>query len=145
MVDQSLQIRLTQKLALSPQLQQAIRLLQLNRIELREYIQDVLDANPLLERDESDAESEQGSSDVEQEPGDNDYQQADEFGTSEWEASSPGDEQWMERGGFEGFNLEPQIADPSSDSLREHLLWQINLSHFSPVDSQIAAAIVRRR
>jgi len=132
MVDQSLQIRLTQKLALSPQLQQAIRLLQLNRIEL--------DANPLLERDESDAESEQGSSDVEQEPGDNDYQQADEFGTSEWEASSPGDEQWMERGGFEGFNLEPQIADPSSDSLREHLLWQINLSHFS--DSQIAAAIV---
>ncbi len=59
MVDQSLQIRLTQKLALSPQLQQAIRLLQLNRIELREYIQDALDANPLLERDESDAESEQ--------------------------------------------------------------------------------------
>jgi RNA polymerase sigma-54 factor len=142
MVDQSLQIRLTQKLALSPQLQQAIRLLQLNRIELREYIQDALDANPLLERDESDAESEQEPSDVEQEPGDNDYQQADEFGPSEWEASSPGDEQWMERGGFEGFNLEPQIADPSSDSLREHLLWQINLAHFSPVDSQIAAAIV---
>ena len=36
MADQTLQLRLTQKLALSPQLQQAIRLLQLNRIELRD-------------------------------------------------------------------------------------------------------------
>ena len=53
MADQSLQLRLTQKLALSPQLQQAIRLLQLNRIELREYIQEVLDQNPILEREEA--------------------------------------------------------------------------------------------
>ena len=44
MVNPSLQLRLTQKLALAPQLQQAIRLLQLNRIELREYVQEVLDA-----------------------------------------------------------------------------------------------------
>ena len=50
MAEPSLQLRLSQKLALSPQLQQAIRLLQLNRIELREYIQEVLDANPILER-----------------------------------------------------------------------------------------------
>ena len=142
MVDQSLQIRLTQKLALSPQLQQAIRLLQLNRIELREYIQDALDSNPLLERDESDAAPAAESSAAEQQPADSEYEQTDEFAVSEWEASGPGDEQWMERRGFEGFNLEPQIADTSSDSLREHLLWQINLSHFSPVDSQIAAAIV---
>ena len=39
MVSPSLQLRLTQKLAMAPQLQQAIRLLQLNRIELRDYIQ----------------------------------------------------------------------------------------------------------
>ena len=50
MPEPSLQLRLSQKLALSPQLQQAIRLLQLNRIELREYIQEVLDSNPILER-----------------------------------------------------------------------------------------------
>ena len=54
MAEPSLQLRLAQKLALSPQLQQAIRLLQLNRIELREYIQEVLDSNPILERDEGD-------------------------------------------------------------------------------------------
>ena len=63
MADVSLQLRLTQKLALSPQLQQAIRLLQLNRIELREYIQEVLDSNPILERTEAGSEmgSEPGS------------------------------------------------------------------------------------
>ena len=49
----SLQLRLTQKLALSPQLQQAIRLLQLTRLELRDYIQETVDANPLLEREET--------------------------------------------------------------------------------------------
>ena len=142
MVNQSLQIKLTQKLALSPQLQQAIRLLQLNRIELREYIQDALDANPLLERDESDAAQTQESSDTQQESSDSEYESADDFGASEWDVSSPGDEQWGESNAYEGFNLEPQIADTSSDSLREHLLWQINLAHFSPVDLQIATAIV---
>ena len=142
MVNQSLQIRLTQKLALSPQLQQAIRLLQLNRIELREYIQDALDANPLLEREESDAAQTEESSDTQQESSDNEYESADDIGASEWDVSSPGDEQWGESNAYEGFNLEPQIADTSSDSLREHLLWQINLAHFSPVDLQIAKAIV---
>jgi RNA polymerase sigma-54 factor len=142
MVNQSLQIRLSQKLALSPQLQQAIRLLQLNRIELREYIQDALDANPLLERDESDAAKAEDSTDAGQESTDADYDSAEDFGASEWDVSSPGDEQWAEGNAFEGYNLEPQIADTSSDSLREHLLWQINLAHFSPVDAQIAAAIV---
>ena len=38
--------------------------------------------------------------------------------------------------------MEPQIADTSADSLQEHLLWQVNLSHFSPVDTGIATAIV---
>ena len=142
MVNQSLQIRLTQKLSLSPQLQQAIRLLQLNRIELREHIQDALDANPLLERDESDAAQTQESSDTQQESSDKEHESTDDFGESEWDVSSPGDEQWGESNAYEGFNLEPQIADTSSDSLREHLLWQINLAHFSPVDLQIATAIV---
>ena len=52
MANPSLQLRLTQKLALAPQLQQAIRLLQLNRIELRDYIQELVDENPLLDQEE---------------------------------------------------------------------------------------------
>jgi RNA polymerase sigma-54 factor len=142
MANQSLQLKLTQKLALSPQLQQAIRLLQLNRIELREYIQDALDSNPLLERDESDANKDQDSGDSEQESGADEFDSPDERDNADWEVAGPGEEQWTERSSFESFGMEPQIADTSVDSLRDHLLWQVNLSHFSPVDTAIATAIV---
>ena len=50
----TLQLRLGQSLAMTPQLQQAIRLLQLSTLELQQEIQQALDANPLLEQEESD-------------------------------------------------------------------------------------------
>ena len=49
---QSLQLRLSQQLAMTPQLQQAIRLLQLSTLELQQEIQQALESNPLLEQDE---------------------------------------------------------------------------------------------
>lgn len=155
MAEPSLQLRLTQKLALSPQLQQAIRLLQLNRIELREYIQEVLDSNPILERSEpgSDPGSDIGAEAGPEQAADFDRPEAvgaaegesergaDE-GLSEWDYEAPGAEQWLDSGSYEGFSGESQIADTSEGSLRDHLLWQINLSHFSPTDTAIAQAIV---
>ncbi|MBT8075702.1 MAG: RNA polymerase factor sigma-54, partial [Gammaproteobacteria bacterium] len=69
MANPSLQIRLTQKLAMAPQLQQAIRLLQLNRIELRDYIQEVVDANPLLDHDENSAQPKEKGEEVSFEAG----------------------------------------------------------------------------
>jgi len=150
MAEPSLQLRLTQKLALSPQLQQAIRLLQLNRIELREYVQEILDANPILERSDGSAESSEPDFEPDFTPGDtpaaetsdyaeeaSDYPVEESF--SDWELDRMGSETWAEPSGFSG---ETQIEDTSADSLREHLLWQINLSHFSPVDTAIAQAIV---
>ena len=148
MAEPSLQLRLTQKLALSPQLQQAIRLLQLNRIELREYIQEVLDSNPILERGEAGAEgaAEAGPEAAERDfdaPGGETAGERAEEGLSEWDYEAPGAEQWLDTGSsWEGFSGEPQIADTSADGLLEHLLWQINLSHFSPTDTAIAQAIV---
>jgi RNA polymerase sigma-54 factor len=140
MASPPLQLRLSQKLALAPQLQQAIRLLQLNRIELREYIQDALDSNPILERSEGNEDGE--NTEFEQaEPGDA-AEQTQTTEQQDWEVESLGNDQWMESGSFEGYSGETQIADTSSDSLREHLLWQINLAHFSDVDAAIAAAIV---
>ena len=47
---QSLQLRLSQHLALTPQLQQSIRLLQLSTVELNQELETILQANPLLER-----------------------------------------------------------------------------------------------
>ena len=140
MASPSLQLRLSQKLALAPQLQQAIRLLQLNRIELREYIQDALDSNPILERSEGNEDGE--NTEFEQaEPGDA-AEQTQTTEQQDWEVESLGNDQWMESGSFEGYSGETQIADTSSDSLREHLLWQINLAHFSDEDAAIAQAIV---
>ena len=133
MVEPSLQLRLAQKLALSPQLQQAIRLLQLNRIELREYIQEVLDANPILERDEGEAGSDDAAERSEESL--DDYE-------ADWESESLGNEQWAETGGGYDFDGEAQIADSSEGSLLDHLLWQINLAHFSPTDTAIAQAII---
>ena len=148
MATQSLQLRLTQKLALAPQLQQAIRLLQLNRIELREYIQEAVDANPLLEHDDGtgveetqnndSAKSEQLDTQGESEP---DFSSIDDYGDTDWQTSSGGDS-WNDQSTYGGNYFEPQIEDLSAGSLREHLLWQINLAQFSDSDALIATSIV---
>lgn len=49
----SLQLKFGQHLSMTPQLQQAIRLLQLSTLDLQQEIQEALDSNPLLEVDES--------------------------------------------------------------------------------------------
>jgi len=141
MAEPSLQLRLTQKLALSPQLQQAIRLLQLNRIELREYIQEVLDSNPILERT-GEGEPEPGADAFDQPEASAGTEAAADEGLSEWDFGPTEGEQWLESNAYEGFSGERQIEDTSAGSLGDHLLWQINLSHFSPVDTAIAQAIV---
>ena len=51
---QSLQLRMGQQLTMTPQLQQAIRLLQLSTLDLQQEIQEALDSNPLLEIEEAD-------------------------------------------------------------------------------------------
>ena len=53
-----LDLRQSQSLVMTPQLQQAIKLLQLSNLELNEYIEQELEKNPMLERDESDEDDE---------------------------------------------------------------------------------------
>src|ERR1700756_979122 len=50
---QRLELRQGQSLVMTPQLQQAIKLLQLSNLELTDYVEQELERNPLLERDES--------------------------------------------------------------------------------------------
>lgn len=149
MAGPSLQIRLTQKLALAPQLQQAIRLLQLNRIELRDHIQEIVETNPLLDYEENadpggdkleevSFEAEMAKTDKaesSQEFSDNDYE------SDQWQTDTEFD-QWTESAGWAGEFSERQIEDTSSGSLREHLLSQIRLAHFNDEDAAIATAIV---
>ncbi len=149
MANPSLQLRLTQKLALAPQLQQAIRLLQLNRIELREYIQGLVDANPLLDHEENtdQTDHDQVENSPTGEPAEFDSKKSeqenfnDEYESDQW-STDTATEQWAENSGWSDEFSERQISDTSSASLHEHLLAQIRLAHFSEVDTVIAAAIV---
>lgn len=130
-----LQLRLGQKLKLAPQLRQAIALLQLNRIELRQTIREALDTNPLLERAEEplgneterDAEND-FDSDVEVDFGE-DYG-FDDLPEGYSVTSGPGP------------NYDEFISDRADESLQHHLLWQVNLSGFSETDEAIARAII---
>jgi len=151
MANPSLQLRLSQKLALAPQLQQAIRLLQLNRIELRDYVQELVDANPLLDHEENDSATGDDRSEAPIEPESpkseqeqdhySEEQDSDQWDSDQWQADS-GQEQWAETSGWTDEFADRQIADTSSSSLREHLLAQVRLAHFSERDAEIAAAIV---
>lgn len=53
----SLQLKLGQQLAMTPQLQQAIRLLQLSTLDLQQEIQEALESNPLLEVEDNQDEA----------------------------------------------------------------------------------------
>ncbi|MEE4331774.1 MAG: RNA polymerase factor sigma-54 [Wenzhouxiangella sp.] len=125
-----LQLKLGQKLKLAPQLRQAIALLQLNRLELKDHIRDILESNPLLERSDE-AGNEADSADVEQE---REQEFDDDFGMDELP---------------EGFSVAREaprydefVSDRADESLQQHLLWQANLSGFSETDEAIARAII---
>ena len=147
MINPSLQLRLTQKLAMAPQLQQAIRLLQLNRIELRDYIQELVEANPLLDHEDDVEQADQpgkdASSDTEtpeslNTESEQDYP-LDDYDDQQWQ---PEQDQWTETTAWSDDFSERQFEDTSSSSLREHLLAQIELAHFNETDAAIAAGIV---
>ncbi len=149
MVNPSLQLRLTQKLALAPQLQQAIRLLQLNRIELREHIQELVETNPLLDHDDLAEQTGKDHEEVSLEAEMAETRKSesaqehstDDYESETWQADA-GMDQWADSPGWSDDFSDRQIADTSSTSLREHLLAQIRLAHFSEIDAEIASAIV---
>jgi len=146
MVNPALQLRLTQKLAMAPQLQQAIRLLQLTRIELRDYIQELVDSNPLLDHEENIEQPGQtrkedslefDMADTRKSESEQEYS-PDEYDDQQWQ---PEQDQWAESSAWSDDFSERQFEDTSTSSLREHLLAQIRLAHFNEIDAAIATAI----
>ena len=131
-----LKLKLGQKLKLAPQLRQAIALLQLNRVELREHIDQVLEANPLLELEapEPSVADLTDAASLEDESG-----EADDSGEEydDWNDLPEGFSEVREAPDYDRF-----ISDPDADSLVQHLLWQANLAGFSEQDEAIARAII---
>src|SRR5690606_16261919 len=137
-----LQTSLGQHLVLTPQLRQAIHLLQLSAAEIEQELAAAVESNPLLDWAEPGEPGERGEAG---DPG-----QTGEDGTDN-DSGEPGrtaDETWTEReeawagsGAPAGDdNPADRVAEP--ETLHDHLLWQLHLSHLSPRDRLIGAALV---
>lgn len=146
----TLQLRLGQSLTLTPQLRQAIRLLQLSAMELETEITLALESNPLLERPEDRDHGDLPSADQASEPAT--PAEAPEASAGDGEAEGDATyetlvEDW-EIGGSRGSgsdrgdddSMEP--TDAVTEDLHDHLLWQLYLTSMSERDRAIAGAII---
>ncbi|HUV22206.1 MAG TPA: RNA polymerase factor sigma-54 [Gammaproteobacteria bacterium] len=157
---QSLQLRIGQSLKMTPQLQQAIRLLQLSSLELQTEIQQTLDANPLLDQDDNLGEITLLDFDQADDREDSTQFKIDQGRLAEDRAEQrlpedlPIDSNWDNIYGNQGganAASSNQGADNrdmfenqqgAQDTLKNHLIWQLNCSHLSPVDHDIGLAII---
>lgn len=160
---QSLQIKLGQQLTMTPQLQQAIRLLQLSSLELQAEIQEILETNPLLEKPEegesesSDSSEDSGNAMEEKLAAQSSSENDSSNGEREIDASQneipddlPVDSNWEDTydnymgssGGAVEDNRNYENANSSSDSLVDHLMWQMRLTPFSELEQAIATEII---
>ena len=140
----SLQLRLSQHLTLTPQLQQSIRLLQLSTLELNQEIEKLLQDNPLLEREDVEPLPPPPRDSTEQTVA------GESAATTEAEATAPGED----AGAFDAMdgvsyggsgNAEDDDFSPIAEqpvSLRVHLAAQLSLLHLSDRDKQLVAMLI---
>ena len=143
----SLQLKLGQHLALTPQLQQSIRLLQLSTLELNQELEQMLQDNPLLEREDETgfvaeaAEAPAHTAEAESQ-GQETPQQADPADPEP--ASTLDDADWNDysRGSGDEEDGESIQGAVTGASLREHLLNQLIVSALGPRDRTLVAALI---
>ena len=151
---QSLQLRLGQQLTMTPQLQQAIRLLQLSSLDLQAEVQAILDSNLMLERSDEPQEvpvppetlAAQAIADARPEteisattetmpdelPVDSVWEDIYESYDGETRYSRGEDEDWDPYERYAG----------AGESLHEHLYWQMRLTPFDDRELAVATAII---
>ncbi|EHQ9852537.1 RNA polymerase factor sigma-54 [Escherichia coli] len=143
---QGLQLRLSQQLAMTPQVQQAIRLLQLSTLELQQELQQALESNPLLEQidthEEIDTRETQDSETLDT---------ADALEQKEMPEELPLDASWDTiytagtPSGTSGDYIDdelPVYQGETTQTLQDYLMWQVELTPFSDTDRAIATSIV---
>ena len=135
MLKPSLQLRISQQLTMTPQLQQAIRLLQLPVMELKTEIQDALEQNIMLEAEEP--ASDTPSADNEETTDEREETVSEEPDWDDVQRTGPGD---SSPGGQASQTFEQ--ADRSEESLAEHLLWQLELENLDSRTTAIGQAII---
>ena len=161
-MDLRLDLRLSQKLVMTPQLQQAIKLLQLSRLELQQNLAQQLVENPLLEdlaletQEEETVNTEEGSERAKESgaegegAGDSDevqpaIKESEPLTSEEWDNILGNDWRPAQRdqigAGDEEFpSYEQTLSKPTS--LEEHLEWQLRLSSLEGADRDIGRMII---
>jgi RNA polymerase sigma-54 factor len=161
---QSLQLRIGQSLTMTPQLQQAIKLLQLSSLELQAEIQETLDTNPLLEQEDNLGEITLPETDITWIKGGDEDEvtdirtSADAINENRAKQTLPDDleidARWdqiydnIPASTGQSQNTRDDNRDlfenraPAVDVLNEHLLWQLNGTHLTEIDRQIGLAII---
>ena len=157
----ALQLKLSQHLALTPQLQQSIKLLQLSTIEMHQEIENYLLENPMLERDddggnESFASAQQYDaprSDADERADRNEREERDARDDRELAAlgapSDVDDDRWnSDAGTFTGAgrddddDSDAQDIHGSTPSLRDHLTWQMGVMQLSERDRSLVRFLI---
>src|SRR5271154_4712437 len=156
MLKPSLQLKLGQQLTMTPQLQQAIRLLQLPALELQAHIRELLETNVMLEPTE-DAEgtstfetSDTPTAEQEHDLDRNREQPEAPERSQEENTVEVVDEGWGEQSvgssetpwNNDDDERQQEFADAAGQSLQDHLLWQLELAKLEPREFAIARAII---
>jgi RNA polymerase sigma-54 factor len=127
--------KLTQSLTLTPQLQQAIKLLQLGRLELQEEVEKELLENPVLEDARNESEVAFSETEIFELPKNTLAEQKEELSYFESDSIN-----WS-KGSYDGeFGVESVASQ--QEGLISHLLWQLRAADFSPGELEIAAQII---
>lgn len=133
---------LRQQLVLTPQLRQAIRLLQLSASELETEVAEALATNPLLDWAEDGVPLSTGPAPADADDAPPEPAQELERLDEHWDRDG---EPWQQRIGpasdDDEFGEAGERAD-AAETLRDHLLWQLHLGHFSRRDAGIGLAVI---
>lgn len=162
---QALQFRLGQNLTMTPQLQQAIRLLQLSTLELSTEIQDALDSNMMLEVGDEGENNESSNNSTDdknstqetstESNNENNVEAAADVAASDTMPDDlPVDTSWDDiydavlpntsSAAPTSYSADdqPEVYTASTESLHDNLRWQIKMTPFSELDAAIAEVIV---
>ena len=153
-----LQQRLSQQLVMTPQLRQAIKILQVSRAELETLVDQELTENPLLE-EQVEEKAEDAVPTVDSQTGTEDWQANGEAQPEVQEASSVGEIDWKEFAENYGNDMHGSSGGtaPSDDDdrrpalenilvkrtlLPDHLMWQLRLSDLSNTEKEVGAILI---
>jgi len=149
-LEQKLNLRLSQRLVMTPSLQQAIKLLQMSRLELQEVLNQEVVENPVLEEQEEAAETPEAARETEEAapaadatpPAEKEKDSFEEIDFStyfeDYLDSAYNPRQYQEEP--EEFSLENILTRP--EGLPEHLSWQLSMSEAPPAVREIAAYLI---